>query len=98
MNTDFIKREAANLKLPPYWKLATIRCSLYAALVGWTAFLVGTEGYDSLSDMTVMQSIKLFGGIAAAMGGVWLAFLDQSLSRYNYTPPPNAGAVEPKQN
>jgi len=81
MNTEFIRR--ATGKLPVYWKLATIRCSIYALTVGWAAFLVGVDGYDSLSEMTQMQLIKLFGGIIAAMLAVWLAFLDQSLTKFN---------------
>ena len=67
-------------RLPLLWKLATLRCALYAALVGWGAFLVGVEGYDSFDAMSAMQKIKLVGGVLAAMGGTWLAFLDNTTS------------------
>ena len=69
-------------KLPPYWKLATIRCSLYALIVGWQTFQSGVDGYDSLSGMSNLQLVKLYCGVLAAMLGVWLAFLDQTMSKY----------------
>lgn len=79
-DTNFIRR-----KLPGYWKLATIRCSIYASVVGWGAFMTGTEGYDAFSQMTTMQVIKLSGGVIATMLGVWLAFLDQTLTKISST-------------
>lgn len=68
-------------KLPIYWKLATFRCALYSILVGWGAFEAGVEGYNALSEMTSLQKIKLAGGIMAAIIGVVLAFLDNTLTK-----------------
>ena len=86
MNTQFLSR----LQLPTYWRLATIRCSIYAIVVGWGAFQTGVEGYNAFSEMTQMQFYKFVGNIAIAMLGVWLAFLDQTMSaaKGNQTPPP----------
>lgn len=81
--TNFQRR----FKLPSYWKLATIRCSIYAIVVGANAFMAGVEGYESLSAMTPLQLGKLGLNILIAMLGVWLAFLDQSLSKYNQIKP-----------
>lgn len=86
MNTQFFQRQAA--KLPQYWKLATIRCCIYAAIVGWGSFQTGVEGYDSFYDMTQMQFWKFIGNICVSMLGVWLAFLDQSLSKFSNSNPP----------
>lgn len=84
--TTFLSRQMG--KLPSYWKLATIRCSIYAVIVGVSAFDAGVEGYDTFSAMTPMQLIKLALHIAVAMLGVWVAFLDQTMSsRYNQQPP-----------
>jgi hypothetical protein len=69
-------------KLPPYWKLATIRCSLLCLLVGIQAFMAGVDGYDSLSQMSQLQLIKLYCGVGGAMLGTWMAFLDQTMSKY----------------
>lgn len=67
--------------LPTYWKLATIRCSIYALIVGASAFDAGVEGYGSFTDMSPMQLWKLALNIIVAMAGVWVAFLDQSMSK-----------------
>lgn len=85
MSTQFFQKQIA--KFPVRWKLATLRCTIYALIVGWGAFEVGTQGYNALSEMTQMQIIYLFGGIVSAMLGVWLAFLDQSLSGWNQNHP-----------
>lgn len=84
MNTAFIQRQAA--KLPRDWKLATVRCCIYAAIVGWGSFQTGVEGYESFHDMTQMQFWKFLGNIGVSMLGVWLAFLDQTMSRINNGP------------
>lgn len=93
MTTEFLQRQAA--KLPPRWKLATIRCSIYASIVGWGSFQTGVEGYESFHDMTQMQFWKFIGNICVAMAGVWLAFLDQSLSKFPDPPPVNSGPGVP---
>jgi len=79
--TSFFRRQMG--KLPSYWKLATIRCSIYAIIVGASAFDAGVGGFDSFGQMTGMQLIKLSEHIAVAMLGVWVAFLDNSLAKYN---------------
>lgn len=76
--SSFVRRQFENL--PPFWKLAVVRCALYAFIVGWGAFIVGTEGYDSFAQMTQMVKIKLVGGIIMAMVGAWLAFLDTTMT------------------
>ena len=77
--TSFFQAQVS--KLPPYWKIATIRCGAYAAVVGWNTFSSGVEGYNSFADMTSMQFYKLFGNISIAMLSVWIAFLDQSMGQ-----------------
>ena len=67
--------------LPPYWQLATLRCFVYATMVGWNSFQAGVEGYAKFSEMTPMQHWKLLGSISVAMLGVLLAFLDQTMSK-----------------
>jgi uncharacterized membrane protein len=68
-------------KFPPYWKLASIRCSIYAIIVGVNAFFACVEGYSSFSDMSWLQIIKMCLNILIAILGVWVAFLDQTLAR-----------------
>lgn len=77
--TTFRQRVLA--KLPTYWKIASIRCSIYAFIVGSSAFDAGVEGYDSFSQMTGMEIIKLVGHIIVAAAGVWVAFLDQTMTQ-----------------
>lgn len=67
--------------LSPYWKLAVLRCSVYALIVGWSTFRAGVEGYDNFGQMTGMQIAKLIGDILFGMLGVWLAFIDQTQAK-----------------
>jgi hypothetical protein len=69
------------MTLPSYWKVATIRCGIYAIVVGWNSFQAGVEGFDTLTQMTQLQLYKLAGNITVAMLGVWLAFLDQTMTK-----------------
>ena len=85
--TQFLQRTAASL--PRYWKLATIRCSIYTLTVGWAYFAGGMEGFDSFAEMTDFQIIKLIGGTIVAMLLVWIAFLDQTMSKLPPTTPPS---------
>lgn len=65
-----------------YWRLSIIRCIIYATIVSWGMFTAGTEGYDTLSDMTDLQKLKLIGNMVfAGFAGVVLAFLDQTLTQ-----------------
>lgn len=86
-DTTFFRRAVA--KLPSYWKLATIRCGIYGAIVGWGSFQTGVEGYASFDDMTSMQFWKLIGNICISILGVWLAFLDSTMAniRQKQNPP-----------
>lgn len=68
-------------KLPVYWRLATFRCALYAGIVGWGVFKAGVNGFDSVSAMTPLQFWELMGDVAQAMFGVWLAFIDNTISK-----------------
>lgn len=77
--TEFFHKQTA--KLPSKWHLILIRVGIYSAMVGWGAFETGVEGYDTLTQLSMMQVIKLIGNIGMAMSGVWLAFLDQTLSK-----------------
>jgi hypothetical protein len=79
--TSFWQKQAA--KLPSYWKLSTIRCSIYAIIVGVSSFDAGVEGFDNFGQMTRMQILKLCLHIMVAMLGVWVAFLDQTISKFN---------------
>lgn len=83
MNTEFIQRQTA--KLPPLWKLKTIRCSIYAVVTGANAFDTGVEGFNAFADMSPMQIGKLLIHIGVAMLTVWIAFLDQTMGQ---APPP----------
>ena len=68
-------------KLPAYWKLATIKCAIYASIVGWGVFKAGVNGFEKLSDMTRLQGIELAGDVLMAMAAVWMAFIDQTISK-----------------
>jgi hypothetical protein len=93
MNTEFIQKTVS--QLPSYWKLATIRCSIYALVVGSNAFMAGVEGYTSLSDISGMAKVKLLLNVIVAMAGVWLAFLDTSLQKIDKTSQPDTTAPKP---
>jgi hypothetical protein len=79
--TDTTIWQRATSRLPVYWKLATVRCGIYAIIIGYNSFLAGVEGYDSLSQMSSLQIYKLCGNIGVSVLGVWLAFLDQTLTQ-----------------
>jgi hypothetical protein len=63
------------------WKLSIVRCLIYGGVVSWGVFKAGTNGFDGLNDMTPLQKIDLAGDMAAAFGGVLLAFLDTSIQK-----------------
>ena len=88
MSTQFFQKAAASF--PVAMRLATIRCTIYAAVVGANAFQAGVEGYDALSDMTPLQKAKLALNILIAVLGVWIAFLDQTLQSVKQQPGNNA--------
>lgn len=67
--------------LPSYWALATLRCSMYALIVAWGMWKAGTNGFSSLSEMTSMQFWQLLGDVLMSIVGVWLAFVDQTLTK-----------------
>ena len=67
--------------LPVYWKLATFKCAIYASIVGWGVFKAGVNGFDDLSVMTHLQKIELAGDVVMAMAAVWMAFIDQTISK-----------------
>jgi hypothetical protein len=77
-DTTIWQRQVA--KLPLLWKLKTIRCSIYAIVVGANAFDTGVEGFNSFTEMTPMQIGKLIEHIGVAVLTVWVAFLDQSMT------------------
>lgn len=62
------------------WVLSIVRCCIYGGVVSWGVFKAGTNGFDGLNYMTPLQKIDLSGDMAAAFGGVLLAFLDNTLS------------------
>ena len=64
-----------------YWRMAVIRCLIYGSIVAWGVFKAGVEGFDSLSDLSHLQLLKLKGDMCVAFGGVLLAFLDNTLSK-----------------
>jgi hypothetical protein len=60
----------------------------------WSSFLNGTEGYNSFSEMTGMELIKLCGNMLFGAGcGVILAFLDQTLQKISGQKPADAGSA-----
>ncbi|MGO9705593.1 MAG: hypothetical protein ACLPYZ_10265 [Limisphaerales bacterium] len=73
--------------LPVYWKLSTARCFVYAFVVAIASFNAGVEGYDSFSQMTSMQVLKLFLNITAVVATTWVAFLDQTIQKLDGTKP-----------
>jgi hypothetical protein len=73
------------MKLPLYWKLATVRCSVLCFLTGSAAFVAGIDGYNCFADFNQFQQIKLWLSVLGAMTGTWLAFLDQTMSRLSPT-------------
>lgn len=83
-------------RLPTYWKLATVRCVIYAAMCGWGAFLAGVEGYDYFSQMSEMVKIKLAGSIVLSMAGAWLAFLDNTLAQFKHGDPQKPNETKDK--
>lgn len=68
-------------KLPAYWRLATVRCCLYAAIVGWGVFKSGLGGFNSLAEMSSLQFGELVGDTLMSMGAVWLAFIDNTIAK-----------------
>lgn len=95
-------------KLPAYWKLSTIRCAIYALIVGWGVFKAGTNGFDSLANMTKLQVLDLAGDSVIAMLTVWIAFLDNTIQKVQSddttffqkpispaTPPADSSAAKP---
>lgn len=85
MSEDTTFFQKARGMMPPYWKMATLRCSMYAAVVAWGTFNAGVEGYNSFAEMSQMQICKLVGNMVVSMFGVWIAFLDQTMSHPGQT-------------
>lgn len=65
-----------------YWRISILRCVLYGGIVAWGVFKAGVNGFDGLDQMTPLQKIGLTGDMAVAFGGVLLAFLDNSITRF----------------
>jgi hypothetical protein len=80
-----------------YWRLSIIRCVLYGGVVSWGVFKAGTNGFDGLDQMTPLQKVDLTGDMAAAFGGVLLAFLDNSISRITNGVNPNPNKTDMKK-
>jgi hypothetical protein len=59
------------------WRVAICRVIIYGGIVAWGSFTTG-EGFADLSDLTRLQTIKLYGNCGVAFGGVLLAFLDKT--------------------
>jgi len=60
--------------------MAILRLTIYGGMVSWGVFKAGTEGYLSLSEMTILGFWKMIGDCTYAFCGVVLAFLDSTLS------------------
>lgn len=79
-----------------YWKVSLVRCVIYSGIVMWGMFKAGTQGYDSLSDMSSMQLLYLFGDMLfSGFCGVLLAFIDNTLSGLGRRLPPAADEPAP---
>ena len=78
--TEFITKAAGGINLPPYWKLAVIRCALYAGVSGGNTWLAGTEGYSAWTDISPLAKDKLCVNVALAVASIWISFFDQTLT------------------
>ena len=81
--SDTLKKAIGHL--PTYWKLASIRCCIYAFVVSISAFDSGVEGYNNFSDMSTMEIWKLILHMGVAAATTWVAFLDQSIQKIDGT-------------
>ena len=77
-DTNFFQKQVA--KLPDQWKLATVRCCIYAGMVGGQTYLAGVRGFDTFAEMGGLYRFNLMVNIVISVGGVWVAFLDQSMT------------------
>ncbi len=86
--------------LPSYWRLATIRCAIYASIVGWGVWKAGVNGFATLDDMTSIQFWQLVGDVLMSMAAVWLSFVDQTMAkverRDTNVATPTVQSTEPK--
>lgn len=64
-----------------YWRVAILRCFVYALMTGWGAFNAGTEGLASIYELNQIQRWKLAGNICVTFLGVILSFLDTTIQR-----------------
>jgi hypothetical protein len=78
VNTQFVTK---SLNLPSYWKMAVIRCAIYAAISGGQTYLAGVEGYQDLVDMTGLAKQKLALNVFLAVISTWGAFIDQTITK-----------------
>jgi TRAP-type C4-dicarboxylate transport system permease small subunit len=65
-----------------YWRIAIIRVFLYGGYVAWGMWKAGTNGYKEIGEMSPLQFWDLIGDMVfVGMGGVLLAFLDNTLQQ-----------------
>lgn len=81
-----------------YWRVAIIRCALYGFYVAWGMWKAGTNGFKTIGEMTPLQFWDLLGDMVfVGMGGVFLAFLDTTLSALKNGNGNGNGKEQPKQ-
>lgn len=66
-----------------YWKMATLRCLIYALIVYATTFLSMTETYtgDEWRLLSWFETIRIHVSCWVAAGTTVVAFLDQTMAR-----------------
>ena len=66
--------------LPVFWKLATIRLTIYLYVIYINEWMASVEGFDSLSDMTPLQITKMHHRCWVAVATTVIAFLDSGMT------------------
>ena len=65
-----------------YWKMAVCRAVIYAAITGGSVFLTLTEKFTSETweALGSFERRRIYIGVAIAIGGALLAFLDNTMA------------------
>jgi len=66
--------------LPLYWRIATVRLTIYLYVVAHNAWMASVEGFDDVSAMTPLQIQKMHANIVLAIATTIIAFLDNSMT------------------
>ena len=66
--------------LPVFWKLATIRLTIYLYVIYINEWMASVEGFQSLSDMTPLEVEKMHHRCWVAVATTVIAFLDSGMT------------------